>query len=392
MRQASRRRGRTLALGAVSTAVVAAITVAMVGFPSHIWQGVPGEAVGESSTVSPAFGAGAAQRLPGDAQQLPGDRDRSGRPRPNSDPSGLADARRGLSDARSYEEARGPLIALLQAQGSPVALAALDDLVRRQPRIAGVCHALAHDLGHAALERAGGSVGTALSDRDDVCGGGYTHGVIEEALAESNDPAADMLRMCAPAQDGSCFHGIGHGLMFVTGMDVDASLELCDRAPSSRLRGRCGEGVFMQYFSIDVASMHGSGPGTQRPSIDDAHTTCAETRGDYSANCWFYAPTVWLAAHPDDFAGALGWCAGATSALARNVCARGVGSRTVKFHPDDVTIGARVCREAGEFIDECLAGMGSYWSVHWRGEREASSVCPLLGDAMLERRCLTVND
>ncbi len=289
-----------------------------------------------------------------------------------------------------YTEVRDELLAVQRLQGSAAALDELDVRSRADVEIGGVCHAIAHDLGHQALEIAGGNPGSALTVRNDVCGGGFTHGVIEDALATSKEPARDLMKICAPKQDGSCFHGVGHGVMFATGLDVDASLELCDLAPKPVLSVRCGEGVFMQLFSADVAGGHAAGKGASAETVETASSTCASIRMPYAGACWFYTPTLWLADRPDDFTGAMQWCAEAPSDFGRQLCAKGVGSRTIKYHPDDPTIGARVCAGAGELINSCLAGMGSYWSVHHKGLRAPSDVCSRLDSARLERRCLQV--
>lgn len=300
------------------------------------------------------------------------------------------------SAADLYGQQRDALLAILADRG---ASAALEELGRRSisiPGLAGVCHAIAHDLGHAALQAAGGRIAQVLGERDDVCGGGFTHGAVERALGASKHPERDLLTVCAPAQDGSCFHGVGHGLMFATGMDVGRSLRLCDAAPSSRLSARCGEGVFMQWFSAEMSAAHaGHGaqdegvgmPGTSTPTLEQATAGCRTTRMPYAASCWFYAPTLWLAQRGEDFLGALRWCE-STGAGAR-MCTKGVGSRTVKFHPENPRIGARVCARARD-VDACLQGMGSYWSVHWRGERPPRDVCGRLGEHELEQRCRRV--
>ena len=289
-----------------------------------------------------------------------------------------------------YSQVSAELLELQREQGSAAALEELDVRSRADTALGGVCHAISHDLGHQALELAGGKPGKALTVRNDVCGGGFTHGVIEDALASSKDPGRDLLKICAPEQDGSCFHGVGHGVMFATGLDVARSLDLCDFAPKEILSVRCGEGVFMQLFSADVAGGHAAGKGSNPQTVDTARATCAGVRMPYAGSCWFYAPTLWLAETPDDFAGAMQWCAEASSGFGEQLCAKGVGSRTIKYHPDDPTIGARVCANAGELTNSCLAGMGSYWSVHHKGTRPASDVCLRLGSAQLERRCLQV--
>jgi len=288
----------------------------------------------------------------------------------------------------AYESTRDAVLSVLTVRGPADALQELDRLIRTDPSVSGICHAVAHDLGHAALELVDGDAARALSDRDDVCGGGYTHGIIEYALGESTNVKRDLVRICAPDQDGSCFHGIGHGLMFATDMNPRKSLRLCDAAPDSTLAHRCAEGVYMQLFSGDIAAAHAA--GADLPSLDQARAECESTRATYQANCWFYSPNVWLAEHPDDFSGALDWCQGATTDLGRASCTRGTGSRAVKYHPDDLSVAEQVCGSAPSNRSDCVAGMASYWSVHWRGEVPARDLCSRLESRSLGRVCKQV--
>ena len=317
---------------------------------------------------------------------------RPGQPVPPVSPSdgaaALAQAPAPDTLAGLYSTTSMDLILLERRKGPAAALKALERRIEKDGRLGGVCHAIAHEIGHEALTEAGGNVSKALTNRNDVCGGGYTHGIIEVALGSSKHPAKDLLVVCAPKQDGSCFHGVGHGLMFATGMDLARSLRLCDKSPTSMLVARCGEGVFMQLFGADASTAHLG--GASPPTLASARTTCRGTRARYAANCWFYAPTVWLAARPDDFTGAMGWCSAAGSTLGAQLCAKGVGSRTIKYHPDDPRIGAAVCAASGDLTDPCLSGMGSYWSVHFKGQKPPSDVCGHLGSAALATRCRAV--
>ncbi len=306
---------------------------------------------------------------------------------PDDAEEGHADAHPEVAVAApgAYQQTRASVLAVLATSGPADALAELDRLIQEDPSVSGICHAVAHDLGHATLVWADGDAARALSDRDDVCGGGYTHGVIEYALGESSNVKRDLLQICAPRQDGSCWHGVGHGLMFATDMNVARSLRLCDRALTFTLAHRCAEGVYMQLFSGDIAAAHAA--GADLPTLDVARAECEGTRETYQANCWFYSPNVWLAEHPDDFAGALNWCAGASTELGRASCVRGTGSRTVKYHPDDLSVGEGVCALAGPNRRDCIAGMASYWSVHWKGEVEPRDLCSRLTATKSKRLC-----
>lgn len=288
----------------------------------------------------------------------------------HASPEALPTAASSMDDVYGrYSEA---MLAVQSLSGSDVALAILEVMSQSDGSIAGVCHAIAHDLGHAAFASSGDAA-RALTSRNDVCGGGYIHGVIERALATALHPRAALQSLCAPAQDGICWHGLGHGAMFVTKMNVAQSLGFCDQAPRTILRIRCSEGVFMQLFNAESAGRHGM--DMPLPSLVEARQMCLQTRTPYAANCWFYAPNVWLAHYSDDFIGAMGWCAQMPVEAARTPCARGVGSRTVKRHLDELAVGEAVCATSGSLRDPCLAGMGSYWSVHWGGAREPISVC-----------------
>ena len=278
-----------------------------------------------------------------------------------------AEAHEGGPDAvRSAVTAE--LRALQTTNGTAAALAELERQSRADGDVAGICHAVAHELGHAAVDAAHGDLAVALRERSDVCGGGYVHGAVERVLGSSRHPASDLLDTCA-RDDGSCWHGVGHGLMFATRMDEKRALALCSRARSVALERRCGEGVFMQLFNAESSS------AATVPSLQETRDICAATAQPQTANCWFYAPNAYLARHLDGFAGAMRWCARQSTSVGREVCARGVGSRTVKRHPDALAVGARTCARAGSLRASCLAGMASYWSVHWEGRRAPISLC-----------------
>ena len=288
----------------------------------------------------------------------------------------------------SYQTVSQAALAIEQKKGPEAALDYLDKQILNFPSVSGICHAVAHDIGHASLDHFGGVVAKALAVRNDVCGGGYVHGVVEQALAGSTDIAHDLLRVCAPNQDGSCWHGVGHGVMFATKYNLGRTLKLCRSAPSIRLAIRCSEGVFMQLFTLDDGIGHAAGQGFVLPAPTSAARTCAKTPSTFADTCWFYSTTVWLQLHPDDWKGLVTWCRSQSGVDAKSSCLRGVGSRLVKYHPDKISFGANICSRVGErYVTDCLRGMGSYWSVNWKGKKEQSDVCRHIDDSDLASRC-----
>ena len=288
----------------------------------------------------------------------------------------------------TYTAVASSSLAVLRRSGPERALDYLEARIRSNPAISGICHAVAHDIGHAALAEFHGSVGRALAVRNDVCGGGYVHGVIENALAGSHDIAKDLLRVCAPRQDGSCWHGVGHGIMLATKFDLRRSVQLCRTAPSVELTARCGEGVFMQVMTLDEAAGHVAAKGNTVSNPAQAARICRAQQGVFSSTCWFYSPTVWLQLQPDDWAGVTQWCTASAQGDGVDACVTGIGSRLVKYHPDRITQDARECgRLTSPLESDCFRGMGSYWSVHWKGLVAADSVCGHVHNVSLRRSC-----
>ena len=121
------------------------------------------------------------------------------------------------------------------------------------------CHRIAHTIGSAALARAGGDVGAAFAEGDSTCWSGYYHGILERALKGATEESVLVARirsLCADVLAGpdrfvayQCVHGLGHGLMIRSGLDLPSSLELCTRLATPWEQTSCDGGVFMENFN-----------------------------------------------------------------------------------------------------------------------------------------------
>ena len=300
---------------------------------------------------------------------------------PTPSPSGTP-ATWTLSTLRNY------LVAETKAENPGVALADLDRITRKDPEVDRFCHPVAHEIGHAALDKYKGDFQKAVSYQNDVCGSGYLHGVVEDELSESPDPATAVTTLCARGgQTASCIHGIGHGAMFVADLDVKGAEKLCDRFPQTYQVVACSEGVFMQLFEPDETDPAALAKLPAKQLAADPLYPCPDQPGIFQSACYFYAPSYYLqradyAKHPGAFVQALAWCLKAPSAAGREDCTRGTGSRLMKYNIDRPAWTAAQCEKAAAWQrPDCVSGMVSYWDVNYHDSSARSKLCPQLSGA-----------
>lgn len=72
------------------------------------------------------------------------------------------------------------------------------------------CHDLAHQIGHEAFDLFGFAVSISHAG-EDICAGGYTHGILEHYFLSDTTLAEhpeDACMSIAEKSKGSCFHGV----------------------------------------------------------------------------------------------------------------------------------------------------------------------------------------
>lgn len=167
------------------------------------------------------------------------------------------------------------------------------------------CHRVSHFIGAAALVRFDGNVARALAAGDATCWSGYYHGVLERALlrAKSIEPAAlaAVARpLCAdrtmrPIVFYGCLHGLGHGLMIATGLNLPTALDVCSRLNSWWDRDASRGGVFMENISMSY------GFRSTWLKDDDPIYPCNWVARAAKRRCYLYATSRILPSVHDDW-------------------------------------------------------------------------------------------
>lgn len=152
--------------------------------------------------------------------------------------------------------------AVLRISGLRAALSLVAASYKADPAVASFCHGNMHELGAAAYKQFAARGAIDLTTDGSFCGFGFYHGFMEEMLLETGslDQAKAFCTYVGKTlggdqtyAEGSCYHGIGHGV--TDGTDVydrgnaaalaASGLALCKKiTDSGELEMRCTSGVF----------------------------------------------------------------------------------------------------------------------------------------------------
>jgi mono/diheme cytochrome c family protein len=159
------------------------------------------------------------------------------------------------TDTTCYEQAFGNLA---YDDGPKKALEELDKLSATNGTVAADCHPIAHKIGAGGLLYFKGDVGKAFADGSATCGSGYYHGLLQWKLAgvRADQVAGIASTVCKdPNIEANAFiyyqcnHGLGHGLMLYTGLDLPKALDYCHQLQTESDSIMCSGGVFMENQS-----------------------------------------------------------------------------------------------------------------------------------------------
>lgn len=184
---------------------------------------------------------------------------------------------RSTSDAPHRTQEQNPVLPLYTPD---VQLLNLRERMSDDPTAMVHCHAEAHAIGHEAYQTLGQH---ALHFADPMCGGGYLHGVIEQAFLDNGMDflSASLHDTCTDDNMESCLHGVGHGLHTFLGNVPDA-LAACNQINTTHTD--CYDGVFMDSFD------HEGMPTETTLSPGEARDICSTSAEAEQPSCYFYLP------------------------------------------------------------------------------------------------------
>lgn len=220
------------------------------------------------------------------------------------------------------------------------------------------CHDAMHAFGWRAFQREG-TVEKAFLKASSFCDNAMYHGIVEEYLREhgmEGNISQLIKNICTESQaDNSrysagtkalCYHGIGHGLMYITNANLEKSLDYCDELGSHA--AECYSGSIMEYKISWKAGIQYVG------ELDD-FKYCTEMEDETRRTaCYFTQGIDYSALVHGDVRQAMLLCANIPEKYHQE-CYKGVGSNTP--HPGRSHADSGIaCKEALEVSEAAYKG------------------------------------
>jgi hypothetical protein len=186
-----------------------------------------------------------------------------------------------------------------------------------------------------------------------MCGGGYLHGLLEEAtIFDASMSLTEIVHtVCTGDMEESCLHGLGHAI-YKSVQTVPDSIKYCDEIINNNKD--CYDGVFMELFDLEE--------GSAEVSISKGLDICLVATHKTKPSCIFYLPRVLKSAEAET---TTTFCANLTDASDQLICAEGSGVMFMKYAPlfniEEVTPKCTLYAE--ESLEQvCTAGANSYYT------------------------------
>ncbi|MEJ2312658.1 MAG: hypothetical protein P8Y07_02335 [Gemmatimonadales bacterium] len=314
----------------------------------------------------------------------------------------------------------------LQRVGVRPTMTMLDDLALLDGDVSRDAHVYAHHVGIEAYRMSPDVTETFSSCTESFSSGCY-HGVIQAYFNDRGSADAETVEaLCEPYRDDEqgrwilfqCIHGMGHGLTMFFGHHLPRALEACDLLGDNWDRQSCYGGAFMENVmaatmphhpatmlasardeedassdSVNTAAGHGHGEGRlagEKPwkAVDPADPLypCSVMAERYQHQCYLMQTSVMLWLNGNDLVAASRSCDVAPPRM-RSTCHQSLG-RDITARTKDPKEAERDCRAGSEpYRGWCYVGVVKGF-VDWTSDAESGlTFCRVVDDPGHKAMC-----
>ena len=288
------------------------------------------------------------------------------------------------SDRTNFDCYEGYYRTLVGSAGVPATFADLQARYPNNDYIRAQCHPLTHILGQAATEKYP-TVAEAFTHGDSFCWSGYYHGVMEGSISKiGRSELPDQLNSICANVEGrerysfdyfNCVHGLGHGVMAYTNIELFDSLALCDRLEGSWERSSCYGGVYMENVIVDNKNHF-----TKYLKPDDPLYPCNAVDDKYKNDCYLMQTSYMLKVLNGSFAKVFEECATVSEAGWRYTCFQSLGRDASGRSTSNAQQTAATC-DLGTSYEQrsnCIIGAVKDFISYFHSDKPGYALCDIL--------------
>lgn len=281
---------------------------------------------------------------------------------------------------------------LVQGQGIKAAFADLRARYDENSYVRSQCHPITHVLGFEA-SKLFKSVGEAYTEGDSFCWSGYYHGVMEGIINRIGyaNLKAEMDTICsAQAEKGrysfdhyNCVHGLGHGVMALTGNELPQSLEMCDAVIDAWERQSCWSGAFMENIIVDNKNHF-----TKYLKPADPLYPCNGIDDKYRYTCYLMQTSYMLKTTNGDFSKVFGLCQSVEDAY-RTTCYMSLGRDVSGRSTSNVQATLSGCNLGTdeEQREYCFIGAVKDFISYFHSDVQGKELCAAITEEKISKSC-----
>ena len=247
------------------------------------------------------------------------------------------------------------------------------------------CHEFMHYIGWKEY-RANNDMAESFAKAIPVCNQGMYHGIVEEYIKNigyDTEKAIPLLTYdaCSTVTKqatfgsgnvaGLCFHGVGHGFMFITNKNLPQALDLCDEIPNG-YSASCYTGVYMENLDSKAIGAIVDHPSDYYDPTDPTYP-CRILKPHQQELCYSYEASDLINIYPGDIEAWFDACQNFPEAFL-DTCYYGIGVN-IPAPSIPASETESMCAPAQKYglpaYTTCLAGVLSSIGSHYNGQPEA---------------------
>lgn len=243
------------------------------------------------------------------------------------------------------------------------------------------CHPITHVIGRTAGETFN-TVSAAYAEGDEFCWSGYYHGVMEAMLSkiDTDELVSQLDTICADMRAEqkfsfdhyNCVHGLGHGVMLVSGHELFDSLKSCDVLSDEWEKQSCYSGVFMENVMANINPSH----TTKYIKADQPLYPCTAVDDTYKNQCYLMQTSQALTSLGGDFQKVFALCGGIEEQY-RETCYQSLGRDASGRSISNVPQTRQTCLLGRNdvAVSNCIIGAAKDFVSYYHSDVQATELC-----------------